>query len=75
MHYGLGTNMACSLQGHKNWVLCLAWSPDAQILASGGMDGSIWLWNPSTGEPMGSCRGEHDLMLAQEDGMYSLCGF
>lgn len=46
------------MQGHKNWVLCLAWSPDGVILASGGMDGSVWLWNPASGQPLGSCRGE-----------------
>ena len=43
-------------QGHKNWVLTLAWSPDAKILASGGMDGMVWLWSPDKGEPLGSCR-------------------
>lgn len=43
-------------QGHKNWVLCLAWSPDAKLLVSGGMDGMLWLWNPETGEPLGCCK-------------------
>ena len=43
-------------QGHKNWVLCLAWSPDAKLLVSGGMDGLLWLWNPETGEPLGCCK-------------------
>ena len=43
-------------QGHKNWVLTLAWSPDAKMLASGGMDGMVWLWSPEKGEPLGSCK-------------------
>ena len=46
------------MQGHKNWVLCLAWSPDAKMLASGGMDGSIWLWRPDSDQALGSCKGE-----------------
>ena len=28
-------------KGHSGWVLCLAWAPDAQLLASGGMDGEV----------------------------------
>ena len=47
----------CLLQGHKNWVLCVAWSPDAQMVASGGMDNCIWLWDPQTGKALGCCRG------------------
>lgn len=46
------------LKGHKSWVLCLGWSPDALFLASGGMDGSIWLWQPHSGQPLGSCKGK-----------------
>ena len=44
------------VQGHKNWVLTLAWSPDAKMLASGGMDGVVWLWSPEKGEPLGTCK-------------------
>ena len=46
------------MQGHKNWVLCLAWSPDGQMVASGGMEGALWLWDPKTGKPLGCCKGE-----------------
>ena len=45
------------MQGHKNWVLCVAWSPDGQILATGGMDGALWLWDPKRGNPLGCCKG------------------
>ena len=45
------------MQGHKNWVLCVAWSPDGQVLATGGMDGALWLWDPKTGNPLGCCKG------------------
>ena len=44
-------------QGHSGWVLCVAWSPDAAILATGGMDASLWLWDPKTGQALGSCKG------------------
>lgn len=44
-------------RGHKNWVLCLAWSPDAKYVASGDMDGDLWLWDPTTGKAFGACRG------------------
>lgn len=33
-------------QAHKSWVLVVAWSPDAQWLASGDMDGVIHVWEP-----------------------------
>lgn len=38
-------------------MLCVAWSPDAQMLATGGMDGALWLWDPKTGNPLGCCKG------------------
>jgi len=44
-------------RGHKNWVLCLAWSPDGAHLVSGDMDGDLWLWDPATGESRGRCQG------------------
>ena len=45
------------MQGHKNWVLVVAWSPDGQFIASGDMNGDIWLWDPATGLPRGQCQG------------------
>lgn len=45
------------LQGHKNWVQIVSWSPDAAMLASGDQNGVIWLWQPKTGETLGACRG------------------
>ncbi|MGI5844746.1 MAG: protein kinase domain-containing protein [Candidatus Xenobium sp.] len=38
------------LEGHGNWVLKVAWSPDGQLLATGGLDGRIGVWNALTGE-------------------------
>jgi ribosome assembly protein 4 len=27
--------------GHKNWVLCVVWSPDAQVIATGSYDNTV----------------------------------
>ncbi len=39
-----GENIATFL-GHPTDIQCLAFSPDSSILASGGFDGVIYLWN------------------------------
>ena len=44
-------------QGHKDWVLCVAWSPDAAHVASGDKAGVILLWDPATGQALGTCKG------------------
>ena len=33
-----------TLEGHKNWVLCVAWSPDAKVIATGSMDNTVSLF-------------------------------
>jgi ribosome assembly protein 4 len=35
---------------HKNWVLLVSFSPDGKLLASGGMDNNIVIWDPFTGK-------------------------
>jgi len=35
----------------------VAWSPDGRYIASGDMDGQVWLWDPSSGEALGQCLG------------------
>lgn len=42
--------------GHVSWVLVVAWSPDAAVVASGDHDGGLWLWEPATGKAMGQCK-------------------
>src|SRR5262245_4148557 len=38
------------LQGHHGPVRTLSYTPDGRVLASGGDDGVVKLWNPGTGE-------------------------
>jgi len=37
-------------QGHTAWVLCLAYSPDQTMIASGSRDETIRLWDAETGQ-------------------------
>ena len=46
-----------TLAGHKNWVLCIAWSPDGRFLASGGMDNVVIVWDAKTGQAHSILRG------------------
>lgn len=39
--------------GHRQWVLCVAWSPDGKKLASACKAGDIIIWNPETGKQCG----------------------
>jgi hypothetical protein len=41
------------LIGHSDKVESVAFSPDGQMLASGGQDGTIILWNVTTRQPIG----------------------
>ncbi|MFI8874108.1 NB-ARC domain-containing protein [Streptomyces sp. NPDC055243] len=45
-----------ALNGHKNWVHSLAFSPDGTRLATAGDDRSIRFWDPSSGMTMSSLR-------------------
>lgn len=31
--------------GHTSFVKCIAWSPDGRLVATGSMDGMVWLWD------------------------------
>lgn len=41
------------LSGHKGWVLCVEWEAMERIVATGGHDGFVRLWDPKNGKPIG----------------------
>jgi len=41
------------LEGHKDAVLRLDWSPNGLEIASGSKDGIVGLWDPDTGQQIG----------------------
>ena len=38
-------NKIAVLKGHRGWVMALAFAPNNDILASGGVDGTVRVWN------------------------------
>lgn len=41
-----------TLRGHTDVIIEIKWSPDGQLLASGGLDNTIRIWNPITGKEL-----------------------
>jgi WD40 repeat protein len=50
--------------GHTDAVNSVAFAPDASLVASGGADAIVVLWEPATGRPRGVCRGHAGAVLA-----------
>ena len=53
------------MRGHNDFVDAVVWSPDTTRLASAGLDDSVRVWDPRTGEETFVLRGNsamfHDL--------------
>lgn len=68
-----------TLVGHRYTVHSVAFSPDGKILASGGEDNTIILWDTTTGErtrtltsPAGPFVGPTDTLVGHTDTVYSV---
>jgi WD40 repeat protein len=48
--YDVATGAERKLAGHRDFISGLAFSPDGLTLATGSMDGTIRLWNTTTGD-------------------------
>ncbi|MGJ3245536.1 MAG: BTAD domain-containing putative transcriptional regulator [Elainellaceae cyanobacterium] len=46
-----------TLNGHSNWVLSVAWTPDGQFLVSGSADHTIRLWDKQDGHCLKTLQG------------------
>ncbi|MFL5340261.1 MAG: WD40 repeat domain-containing serine/threonine protein kinase [Gemmataceae bacterium] len=52
-----------SAEGHANSVVCLEFSPDGELLASGGADGEIRVWKVKDGSPVATLAGHSGKVL------------
>jgi WD40 repeat protein len=52
------------LKGHSDFVLSVAFSPNGQLLASGGKDGFVILWDVEQGSLLRKLRDGHTELVA-----------
>lgn len=53
-----------TLQGHSNWVCSVAFSYDGQLLASGGADRTLIVWQVSTGQRLQTLEGHGNWVMS-----------
>jgi len=65
------TRCTSSMEGHSEAVLCVSFSPDSMMLASGSGDTTVRLWDLSTELPHRECKGHKHHVLCTA---WSPCG-
>ena len=50
-------------QGHRQWVLALAWAPNDLKVASGDKSGTVIVWDPITGKQIGPTMAGHKAFI------------
>jgi WD40 repeat protein len=53
-----------ALKASRQAIICVAFSPDGRMVAAGGIDQSIWLWEVSTGKLRAQLEGHHGYIQA-----------
>jgi WD40 repeat protein/serine/threonine protein kinase/tetratricopeptide (TPR) repeat protein len=51
-----------TLRGHTDQVEVVAWSPNSRLLATGGQDNTIKIWDLTTGNELSTLNGQSDLV-------------
>jgi WD40 repeat protein len=55
---------AIALRGHKHTVTCLVYAPRGDLLASGGKDGNVVLWDVAANKAKATLAGHKEMVTA-----------